>query len=126
MAELRAEVDGAPNVLVRSPDSLVATFSGQAGGFRYRTVELGFTDRRVTFEHLSGPFQSAEESFDLVSLPDGGTALEHRGHFKMRFGLLGWIFGRLAVRRMFEALVATHMAQLVNETAASGGSAGGH
>ncbi len=118
MAELRAQVDGAPNVLGRSADSLVATFSGRAGGFRYRTVELvRFKDRRVTFEHLSGPFQSAEESFDLVSLPDGSGALEHRGHFKMRFGLIGWIFGRLVVRRIFEALVAAHMARLVNETA---------
>ncbi len=116
VAELRAQVDGAPNLLVKSDDALVATFGGREGPFRYRTVELvRFADRRVTFEHLSGPFRSAQESFDLVTLPDGSAALEHRGQFVMRFGLLGWIFGRLAVRQMFEALVATHMARLVDE-----------
>ena len=84
-----------------------------------------FSDRRVTFQHLSGPFRAAEESFDVVTLPDGSTALEHRGHFVMRLGLVGWILGRLVVRRMFEALVASHMAQLANGTAdASGRSAG--
>ncbi len=123
VAGLRAQFDAAPNVLVRSADSLVATFSGHAGAFRYRTVELvRFSDRRVTFEHLSGPFQSAQESFNLVSLPAGGAVLEHRGHFTMRFGLVGWVFGRLVVRRMFEALVATHMARLVNESADASGS----
>lgn len=117
LAELRAQLEDAPNVIVRSADSLVATFAGQAGAFRYRTVELiRFSDRRVTFEHLSGPFRTAEESFDLVNLPDGSPALEHRGQFVMRFGLLGWIFGRVVVRRMFEDLVASHMAQLVDGT----------
>ena len=126
VAELRAQVDGAPNVLARSDDALVATFAGREGPFRYRTVELvRFSDRRVTFQHLSGPFRAAEESFDVVTLPDGSTALEHRGHFVMRLGLVGWILGRLVVRRMFEALVASHMAQLANGTAdASGRSAG--
>ncbi len=70
LAELRAQLEDAPNVLVRSGDSLVASFAGRAGALRYRTVELvRFSDRQVTFEHLSGPFRSAQESFDVVSLP---------------------------------------------------------
>ncbi len=115
LAELRAELEDAPNVLVRSGDSLVASFTGRAGALRYRTVELvRFSDRQVTFEHLSGPFRSARESFDVVSLPDGSLALEHRGQFVMRYGLFGWIFGRLVIRRMFDGLVAAHMAQLAD------------
>jgi hypothetical protein len=115
LAELRAQLEGAPNVLVRSADSLVASFVGRAGAFRYRTVELvRFSDRQVTFEHLSGPFRSAKESFDLVSLLDGSPALEHRGQFVMRYGLFGWIFGRLVIRRVFERLVEAHMAQLAD------------
>jgi len=117
LARLRAQVEGAPDVLMRSGDSLVATFTGRVGALPYRTVELvQFSERRVTFEHLAGPFRSAQESFDVVTLPDGTPALEHRGQFVMRFGLLGWIFGCLVVRRMFEGLVASHMAQLVNDT----------
>jgi hypothetical protein len=115
LAELRAQLEYAPNVLVRSGDSLVASFAGRAGALRYRTVELvRFSDRQVTFEHLSGPFRSAQESFDVVSLPDGSPALEHRGRFAMRYGLFGWIFGRLVIRRIFEGLVASHMAQLAD------------
>jgi len=113
IGELRAQLEDAPNVLVRSGDSLVASFAGRAGGLHYRTVELvRFADRQVTFEHLSGPFRSAQESFDVVSLPDGSPALEHRGQFVMRYGLFGWIFGRLVIRTIFEGLVAAHMAQL--------------
>ncbi len=90
LAELRSRLEDAPNVLVRSGDLLVATFAGRAGALRYRTVELvRFSDRQVTFEHLAGPFQSARETFDAVSLPDGSPALEHRGQFVMRFGLFG-------------------------------------
>lgn len=116
LADFRAQVVNAPKVLIRSGDSLVATFAGRVGGLRYRTVELvRFSDHQVTFEHLAGPFRSAEERFDVVSLPDGSPALEHRGQFVMRFGLVGWIFGRLVVRRLFEGLVASHMAQLATD-----------
>lgn len=120
LAELRVQFEDAPNVLVGSTNSLVATFAGRAGALSYRTVELvRFSDRGVTFEHLSGPFRSAKESFDVVNLPDGSPALEHRGQFVMRFGLLGWTFGHLVVRKMFEDLVASHMAQLVDDNHAT-------
>lgn len=115
LAELRAQLEDAPNVLVRSGHSLVASFAGRAGAFRYRTVELvRFSDRQITFEHLSGPFRSAQESFEVVSLRDGSPALEHRGQFVMRSGLFGWILGRLVIRRVFERLVEEHMAQLAD------------
>jgi hypothetical protein len=119
IGELREQLANAPNVLVQSGNSFVASFAGRAGALRYRTTELiRFSDRQVTFEHLSGPFRSAQESFDLVSLRDGATALEHRGQFVMRYGLLGWTIGRLIIRRMFEGLVAAHMARLADAATA--------
>ncbi len=69
----------------------------------------------MTFEHLRGPFQSCVERFEFVPLADGGYALEHQGTFVMRGGWLGWLFGILVIRRVFDHLVATHMQKASGE-----------
>lgn len=126
LADLQAGMDSAANVVLRSEDGIVARFGGRAGGFSYRTLELvRFTDRKVSFEHLQGPFKSCMETFDVVELENGHQLLEHRGHFVMRGGIAGWVFGRLMVRRLFEGVVASHMRALGGDRTREGNRAGG-
>jgi len=107
-AQMRAGV--ASRLLVQDANAVVARFEGRAGFFRYETVEfIRFSDQGVTFEHLRGPFRSCIEWFSFLPLADGAYALEHRGAFVMRGGLLGWLFGVLVIRGVFDRLVATHM-----------------
>ena len=110
--QMKAQMRGglASRALVQDANAAVAQFEGRAGIFRYETVELiRFSDQGVTFEHLRGPFRSCIERFEFVPLADGAYALEHRGTFVMRGGLLGWLFGVLVIRGAFDRLVATHM-----------------
>ncbi|SRR6266852_3398684 len=110
--QLQAQMRGglASRLLVQNTNAAVARFEGRAGIFRYETVELiRFSDQGVTFEHLCGPFRSCFERFEFVPLADGAYALEHRGIFVMRGGLLGWLFGVLVIRGAFDRLVASHM-----------------
>jgi len=100
----------ASRALIQGANVVVAQFEGRAGMFRYETVELiRFSEQGVTFEHLRGPFRSCFEWFNFVPLADGAYALEHRGTFVMRGGLLGWLLGILTVRAVFDRLVAAHM-----------------
>ncbi len=118
LADLQAGIESAPHVVLRSKDGIVARFEGKAGPFSYHTVELvRFTDRRLTFEHLRGPFKSSVESIEVVELEDGRSALEHRGQFVMRGGIAGWLLGGLVVRRLFERLVASHMEGIASTSA---------
>jgi hypothetical protein len=110
--QMKAQMrDGlASRLLIQDANAAVAQFEGGAGIFRYETVELiRFSDQGVTFEHLRGPFQSCVERFEFVPLADGGYAFEHQGTFVMRGGWLGWLFGILVIRGVFDRLVATHM-----------------
>jgi hypothetical protein len=107
-AQMRGDL--VSRLLVQDANAAVARFEGRAGIFRYETVELiRFSDQGVTFEHLRGPFRSCIERFEFVPLADGAHALEHRGTFVMRGGLLGWLFGVLVIRGAFDRLVASHM-----------------
>jgi len=118
LAELRADLESAPNVAMRSHDGVVAKFEGKAGRFSYQTVELiRFADQQITFEHLRGPFRSSIETIEAVQLEAGRSALEHRGQFVMRGGIAGWLLGELVVRRVFERLVASHMEGIAGTSA---------
>ncbi len=100
----------ASRALIQGANAVVAQFEGRAGIFRYETVELiRFSDQEVTFEHLRGPFRSCIERFEFVPQADGAYVLEHQGTFVMGGGSLGWLFGILVIRGVFDRLVATHM-----------------
>lgn len=110
--QLQAQMRGglASRALIQGANAVVAQFEGRAGMFRYETVELiRFSDQGVRFEHLRGPFRSCIERLEFVLLADGAYALEHRGTFVMRGGLLGWLLGVLVIRGVFDRLVASHM-----------------
>ncbi|MEE8601346.1 hypothetical protein [Euzebya tangerina] len=94
-------------------DVLVARFAGQAGAFSFATAEVvRFTPTRITFTHLSGPFMACEETVDVVT-SDPGVVVTHRGRFRMKYGPLGWLFGRFVVKHLFEQHVAEEMSGLV-------------
>lgn len=106
---LRARLESG-DVLVSETDALVARFAGRAGHLPFRTIELvTFSDGEVGFEHLAGSFHACREKFVLLDEGGGRTRVEHSGTFTMRGGLIGWVAGRLVVRRLFEAHVAEHM-----------------
>lgn len=96
--------------MVSAPRTPVEGFDGSAGHLPFMTIELvTFSDGEVGFEHLAGSFHACREKFVLLDEGGGRTRVEHSGTFTMRGGLIGWVAGRLVVRRLFEAHVAEHM-----------------
>ena len=104
------EVHG--DIVATDGQRIVARFAGEAGMFRYHTVELvSFLPDAVTFEHLRGPFNECRERFHVTPRAGGGSVVTHDRTFTMRLGLLGWLLGVTVVRPTFERHVAAHMAQ---------------
>lgn len=99
-------------VLARDGSTLVRRFSGQAGPFPYRTVEVvTFEADGITFEHLSGPFSFCHERFALEPIA-AGTRVIHTGSFRLRGGIWTAPLALTAVRRAFEAHVREHLLEL--------------
>ena len=97
-------------ILAAGVHSLVRRFSGRAGAFPYRTVELvRFEAAAVTFEHLSGPFAECSERFDLLSANDGGTTLVHSGTYRLRGGLFTAPLAFGPAKTAFEGHVRGHL-----------------
>ncbi|HYZ98259.1 MAG TPA: hypothetical protein VE575_05870 [Acidimicrobiales bacterium] len=118
----RQQLEAGGDLVAGDGDCVVARFAGEAGIFRYRTVELvAFRSDAVTFEHLDGPFRECHERFRVEPAPDGGSVVTHEGTFTMRMGLAGWLLGVVAVRPTFERHVAAHMASLSERSATMGG-----
>lgn len=114
--EVRRRIEAkhrAGNVLVAQDDALVARFGGSTGPFQFHTVELiRFGPEEVTYEHLGGTFLACRERFLLRAEGAGSTRIEHSGVFKLRGGLLGWLLGRLVVKRLFEDYVTRELQTL--------------
>lgn len=109
IAHLRDRFTRSEGVIARGDQSVVCRFSGQAGPFRYASVEVvTFAPSAITFEHLRGPFAACHERFDLTRA-DTGTRLVHTGTFSLRGGLWTGPFARLFVRRTFERHVREHL-----------------
>lgn len=112
LAGFRTRMADHPDLLVADDDAVVARFEGTAGPLPYRTVEVvRFSTDEITFEHLRGPFIHCEEAFQLET-SEHGTAVTHVGTFTMRGGLVGWIAGRLWIRRLFEQHVAAELTRM--------------
>jgi len=109
IAEFRNRMSDGDDVVAASGDTVVRRFSGQAGHFRYSTVEVvRFGPTWLTFDHLKGPFKSCSERFEAVTTPQGAQ-LTHTGTFSLRGGLFTWPLARTAVKRAFEQHVRDHM-----------------
>lgn len=112
LAQFRGHLAENSEAIAAAEHCVVSRFSGRAGWFRYRTVELvTFESDAVTFEHLRGPFASCHERFELASAPTG-TRVTHTGTFALRGGLWSWPFGLSVVKPVFEAHVRSHMQQM--------------
>ncbi len=101
-------------VLSRSGNDIVAEFKTRSGLLTITTVERVTLDppRRLSFEHIKGPFNRAQEEFALEDV-DGGTELSHRGEFVWsRVPVIGWLVGRLILKRPYERVLAQHMERI--------------
>lgn len=116
LAHFRAQFADAPNDTLASEEHrLVRRFSGRAGPFPYRTVELvTYHADAITFEHLAGPFSYCQERFQLDA-SGAGTRLTHTGSFRLRGGLVTAPLALTAVRRAFETHVRHHLEALAEE-----------
>ena len=74
--------EGARVMERKADDLLIVEFRTRAGGRVWRTVEEVrlYPPTRLTFHHLTGPLDYAEESFDLEERGDA-TQLRNRGEF---------------------------------------------
>lgn len=112
IAQFRTWMGDGTDVVAAGGDTVVRRFSGQAGHFRYSTVEVvTFGPTWLTFEHLKGPFKSCSERYEAAPTSDG-TQLTHTGTFALRGGLFTWPLARAAVKRAFEQHVRDHMQAL--------------
>src|SRR2546425_9788761 len=100
-----------PGIILHPPGWPIASKTTSRFGTAWKSnhnVVLILSDQGVTFEHLRGPFQSCVERFEFVPLADGAYEFEHQGTFVMRGGSLGWLFGILVIRGVFDRHVAKH------------------
>ena len=113
------------DVIAAQQDRLVRRFHGQAGRFRYDTVEIvTFGPSSITFEHLAGPFARCAELFEFAR-GTTGTSVSHSGTYALRGGLWTWPLSRTAVKQAFERHVHEHLTSLRDELAhCSAGEAG--
>ncbi len=117
IASMRTRFESNPDVIASGADNIVSRFAGRAGPFSYRTTEVvSFDSRGVGFEHITGPFASCTERFEVTGSGQS-TEVEHTGQFVMRGGLLGWALGIGPVRRAFENHVGQHLRQMSGELA---------
>ncbi len=100
------------DILANGDDRLVRRFSGKAGPFPYRTVELvEIHADAITFEHLAGPFSYCNERFQFKAI-EAGTRVTHTGTFRLRGGIWTIPLAIGPVKRAFEAHVREHLLAL--------------
>ncbi len=117
MESMRGRFESNPDVIVSGRDGIVARFAGRAGPFSYRTTEVvSFDPGGVGFDHITGPFASCTERFEVTG-SGRASEIEHNGRFVMRGGLLGWVLGIGPVRQAFENHVGQHMRQMAVDLA---------
>ena len=116
LANFRARfADAEEEIIVNDGDTLVRRFSGRAGPFPYRTLELvTYHPDSITFDHLAGPFLRCHERFQ-VDPTATGSRITHTGTFRLRGGLWTAPLALTAVRRAFETHVHEHLEALAEE-----------
>ena len=108
---LKGDDGESSKVLSRSGNDIVAEFKTRSGLLTITTVERVTLDppSRISFEHIKGPFNRAQQEFVLADV-DGGTELSHTGEFEWsRVPVVGWLVGPLILKRRYERVLAKHM-----------------
>ena len=101
-------------VISRLDDRLIVEFKTRAGRFTVTTIEEVTLEppERITFRHVKGPLRYAREEFVLTET-DGGVEVTHTGEFVwMPLPVVGWLGGRLFIKRAFERILDEHMEQI--------------
>ena len=117
VGRFRDRLGAGDEVIAAQPDRIVRSFHGQAGRFRYDTIEIvTFGPSWITFEHLDGPFARCAELFEFA-LGATGTSVSHSGTFALRGGLWTWPLARTAVKSAFERHVHENLVSMRDELA---------
>jgi hypothetical protein len=125
VGRFRERLGAGDEVIVAQQDRVVRRFHGQAGRFRYHTIEVvTFGPSWITFEHLDGPFARCAELFEFARRTTG-TSVSHSGTYALRGGLWTWPLARTAVKSAFERHVHEHLTTLCDEFAPRSAWAGG-
>ena len=95
----------------RSEVEWVVEFVTEAAGRQVRTVELLTLDRprEIRYRWLEGPIPEVRESIVFTAVDDHKTELTYTGRFSLGKGPIGWLIGRLRVKRLFDRLVREHL-----------------
>ena len=115
-------------VLERHDDTLIAEFLTTSGKHVYRTLEEVrlHPPERLTFRHLEGPLDFAEEEFGLDER-DTGTVLQYTGRIEYKVRWLpgtGWLIAMLYIRPKYDRIISSHLEKL--KTAAEARAARSH
>lgn len=117
VGRFRERLGAGDDVIVAHQDRIVRRFHGQAGRFRYDTIEIvTFGPSSITFEHLAGPFARCAELFEF-GRGTTGTSVSHSGTYALRGGLWTWPLARTAVKSAFERHVHEHLTTLRDDLA---------
>ena len=115
-------------VLERHDDTIIAEFFTSSGRRVYRTVEEVrlYPPEQVTFRHLEGPLDFAEEEFSLDE-QDRGTVVRYTGRIEYKVRWLpwtGWLIAMLYIRPKYDRIISSHLEKL--KTAAEARAARSH
>lgn len=103
-------------VLERHGDTIIAEFLTTSGKRIYRTLEEVQLHplERLTFRHLEGPLDFAEEEFSLDE-QDKGTVVRYTGRIEYKVSWLpgpGWLIAMLYIRPKYNGIVRSHLEKL--------------
>lgn len=97
----------------RSDTEWIVEFMIDGGSRRIRTVELLTLDRprAIHYRWLEGPLATVKETIGFAAIDETTTQLTYQGTFSLGMGPVGWAFGRLRIKPLFERLVGEHLQQ---------------
>lgn len=97
----------------RSDTEWLVEFVTAAGGREIRTVELLTLERpnAIHYRWIEGPLPEVTETISFDALDGGKTKLTYSGTFRVGWGPLGWLIGRLRVKPLYDRAVNEHLHQ---------------
>ena len=97
----------------RSDTEWLVEFTTAAGGRDIKTVELLTLERpsAIHYRWVEGPLSEVTETIRFVRVDGDKTRLTYSGTFRVGWGSLGWLIGRLRVKPLYDRAVKEHLAQ---------------
>lgn len=101
-------------LISKNEDTIVAEFYTKVGLVTVTTREEMKLEKpeRIRYRWLKGPVKHVREEIVFNETDNGGCELAHSGEFDLKIPLLGWLVGRLYIKRQFEKIVIDHMVEI--------------